>query len=301
MSKESIWYRQPTKLSIPRFASYQDVENFLHSNFTGGYPVLVSSGRSAMSLVIRLFWHHPTISLFKYASQCVVNACLINKVIPTTHLDSKEDVVYNQWGYIAPNVNSGNFIEDSCDYFKPLGSEVRNLNSRFEIWSIAKILGTRAGGVIWCKYENDARKLRLERSKVSSLNPKTILKAFLPIFPHFYRYWELLELRNPTLNKLQIGAIYKSMLFWSSEWDKRRSRVRDLIQDLQKLGYSGKIIGEDEILIGNLIPTVIVIESGANNPQYPGLQAHLINKYSKPRKVMIIPYLSKQYIRNNGR
>jgi hypothetical protein len=58
---------------------------------------------------------------------------------------------------------------------------------------------------------------------------------------------------------------------------------------------------EEEILIGNLIPTVIVIDSGGNNPQCPGVQAHIINKYSKPRKVMIIPYLSKQYIKNNGR
>jgi putative PLP-dependent aminotransferase (TIGR04422 family) len=300
MSTESIWYRQPTKLSMPRFASYQNVENFLQSNFTGGYPVLVSSGRSAMSLVIKLFWQQPTISLFKFASQCVVNACLINKVIPTTHLDSKEDVVYNQWGYAASNVNSEIFIEDSCDYFKPLGSEVRKLNSRFEIWSIAKILGTRVGGVIWCKYENDARKLRLERSNLNSLNPKTILKASLPIFPYFYRYWEFLELKNPTLNKLQIGAIYKSMLLWSHEWDKRSSRVRNLIQDLQKLGYSGKIMEENAILIGNLIPTVIVIDGGRNNPKYPGMQAHVINKYSKPRKVKIIPYLSKQYIQKNG-
>lgn len=301
MSTESIWYRQPTKLSIPRLASYQDVENFLQSNFTGGYPVLVSSGRSAISLVIRLFWHQPTISLFKYASQCVVNACLINQVSPTTHIDSKEDVVYNQWGYAAPNVKSGSFIEDSCDYFKPLGSKVRELNSRFEIWSIAKILGTRAGGVIWCKNESDARKLRLERSNISSLNLKTLLKASLPKLPFLYRYWELLELKNPTLSKWQIGTIYKSMLLWSREWDDRSSRVSDLIKNLQKLGYSGKIMKENEILTGNLIPTVIVINGGRNIPQYPGIQAHVINKYSKPRRVLIIPYLSKQYIQNNGR
>ena len=234
MSKESIWYRQPIKLSRLRYASYQDVENFLQLNFVGGYPVLVSSGRSAMSLLIRLFWHHPTINLFKYASQCVVNACLINQIIPATRLDSKEDVVYNQWGYVAPNINSGNFIEDSCDFFKPLGSKVRSLNSRFEIWSITKILGTRAGGVIWCKYENDAQKLRLERSKFNSLNLKTILKVLLPIFPHFYQYWEPLELKNPTLNKLQIGAIFKSIHSWSSEWDKRGIQVRNLIQVLRK-------------------------------------------------------------------
>jgi|LakMenE01Jun11ns_1017448.scaffolds.fasta_scaffold9903315_1 putative PLP-dependent aminotransferase (TIGR04422 family) len=301
MSKDSIWYRQPNKLFLPRFASYQDVENFLQTNFTGGYPVLVSSGRSAISLVIRLFWHQPTISLFKFASQCVVNACLINQIIPTTYLGSKEDVVYNQWGYVASNVNSGNFIEDSCDYFKPLGSKVRRLNSRFEIWSITKILGTGAGGVIWCKYENDARKLRLERSKLNRLNPKIILKALRPIFPHFYRYWEFLELKNPTLNKLQIGAIYKSMLSWSTEWDRRGAQVRHLIQELQKLGYSGKIMEEDNILMGNLIPTVIVIDSGQNIPQHPGIQAHVINRYLKPRKVNIIPYLGKKYTQKIGR
>jgi hypothetical protein len=57
---------------------------------------------------------------------------------------------------------------------------------------------------------------------------------------------------------------------------------------------------ENAILIGNLIPTVIVIDGGRNNPKYPGMQAHVINKYSKPRKVKIIPYLSKQYIQKNG-
>jgi hypothetical protein len=162
-------------------------------------------------------------------------------------------------------------------------------------------LGTGAGGVIWCKYENDARKLRLERSKLNRLNPKIILKALRPIFPHFYRYWEFLELKNPTLNKLQIGAIYKSMLSWSTEWDRRGAQVRHLIQELQKLGYSGKIMEEDNILMGNLIPTVIVIDSGQNIPQHPGIQAHVINRYLKPRKVNIIPYLGKKYTQKIGR
>ena len=117
----SIWYKQPRKFIFPRVINYKDIEDYLYKNFEGGYPVLVSSGRSAIRLLLATFWDKKEIKIFKYAGQCVVNACLVNNISPSTPITNYGDIVYHQWGYPITQQTKDIFIEDACDTFYKIG------------------------------------------------------------------------------------------------------------------------------------------------------------------------------------
>ena len=284
-----IWYRKPFKLSSPKTSNYNEVENFLTNNFKNGYAVLVSSGRAAITVLLNLFWTSDTINIFKYASQCVVNACNFSGVSPSTSIGTMEDMFYHQWGYSVDKKNGNIFIEDACDSFKPLGSKVRSLESRFEIWSLSKILGIRSGAIIWCENEVDAQKLKNFRDSKREYNLKIFIKPLIHLHSKFYIFWEYLELANCSLNKFQVGAINKEVMNWEQLHAARHKLFKSKIRTLRKLGYQGKIANENEIISGTLLPAVLIGEDEIKNFSGNSISLHRINLNHKPQIVRIIP------------
>jgi putative PLP-dependent aminotransferase (TIGR04422 family) len=284
-----IWYQKPFKLSSPKTSNYSEVENFLTNNFKNGYAVLVSSGRAAIAVLLNLFWTSDTINIFKYASQCVVNACNFSGVSPSTSIETMEDMFYHQWGYSVSKKDGNIFIEDACDSFKPLGSKVRNLESRFEIWSLSKILGIRSGAIIWCKNEVDAQKLKNFRDSKREYNLKIFIKPLIHLHSKFYIFWEYLELTNCSLNKFQVGAINKEVMNWEQLYATRHKLFKSKIKTLRKLGDQGKIANENEIISGTLLPAVLIGEDEIKNFSGNSICLHRINLNPKPQIVRIIP------------
>lgn len=285
-----IWYRKPFKLSLLKISNYSQVEDFFTSNFNNGNAVLVSSGRAAITILIKLFWTSVTINIFKYASQCVVNACIFSGVSPSTSVGTMEDMFYHQWGYPGSKKDGTIFIEDACDSFKPLGSKVRNLDSKFEIWSLSKILGIRSGAIIWCENEVDAQKLKIFRDNKRRYNLKIFIKPLTHLHPKIYTFWEYLELTNCSLNKFQVGAIYKEVINWENLHTTRHKLFKSKIRTLRQLGYQGKIANENEILGGTLLPAVLVGEDEIKGFSKNSIFLHRINLNPKPQIVSIIPF-----------
>jgi putative PLP-dependent aminotransferase (TIGR04422 family) len=284
----SIWYRKPSTISMPMFKHYEDVEEFMNSSFKNGYPVLVSSGRAAISLLIKLFWESPHISIFKYASQCVVKACLASNVTPSTSLFSRDDIVYHQWGYKKSSTKAEIFIEDSCDTFLPVNSSVRTGNSRFEIWSLPKILGIRSGAIIWCKFQKDAEQIKLSRNHGAKINFKFFLKFLGQFNIDFYHIWEKNEFKNCTLNLIQIGYIYKNVCEWNQLYLRKSEMLIKTISQIRTSGYKGEIIGEDEILKMKIAPVVLVGDLELNKFCVPLNRLHYIDEYGAVRLVSVL-------------
>jgi putative PLP-dependent aminotransferase (TIGR04422 family) len=120
-----IW--GPTKhiFTFPKKISARDVNNFFERKFEGGRPVLVSSGRAAISLILQNFHKSSNIQLFPYASQCVVNARYSAGKSPYTALNKEQKtIVFHQWGYKISAIVSRPLIEDAVDTFYPIGTRV---------------------------------------------------------------------------------------------------------------------------------------------------------------------------------
>ena len=284
-----IWYQKPIRLSAPRVSKFKNVEDFFSKNFENGYPVLVSSARSAIALLLELFWAKGTIKLFKYASQCVVNACTISNISPVTSLQMDEDIIYHQWGYLANRRGNSVFIEDACDSFKPLGSKVLNLESRFEVWSLSKILGLRSGAIIWCRDKQDANELIKFRNSKRVSYLKIGLNIFKRLHKIIYNQWEYLELTNCSLSKFQIGAIHREVVNWEKIYNNRMLLLKSKIIASRKLGYKGEFEKQEEILKGTLLPSVLVGSLELDNLTLHTILLNRINIADRPFLVRIIP------------
>jgi len=293
----SIWYKQPRKFIFPRVIDYKDIEDYLLKNFEGGYPVLVSSGRSAIRLLLSTFWDKKEIKIFKYASQCVVNACLVNNIFPSTPIANYGDIVYHQWGYPITQQAKNIFIEDACDTFYKIGSKVRRLDSRFEIWSLSKILGTQYGGVIWCKHKSDAEIIQQIRDATAFSSSKKLFFTFRSISTLMYRLWEKLELNHPKLSKIQLSSLYSYVIKWDAIFNNRQILLNNNIELVKKLGYGESILNEKLLILNQIIPTVIILKNNKLSYNFKTVKAHMINKLQHPQCIEIYPYLTSSIIK----
>ena len=232
----SLWPRSfiPKKLS---WATNTSLLAWFTNNFTNGYPVLVSSGRSAISILSKLFKNNE-FNLFPFSNSCVIRAISHSSSVNLrTNLTKSSDmagqnIIYHQWGYTDKYAPFKPFIEDRVDTFYKTNSSVRFLDGRFEIWSLNKILGVGSGAIIWCKNKEDRRNIQEFISKHSYFFPifKLVLKVLKNFSPHiFYHHWERSELKNAKLTSFEIMEIFAALHNWNQTYEDRKSRVLSFI------------------------------------------------------------------------
>lgn len=256
----AVWPRQRLRLFPVKFAKAEIVENYLSKKFAVGHPVIFSSGRAALFIVLKTFYKGDLVRLFPYASQCVVNSVLRANLIPVTPLDfSILDISYNQWGRFNTTTKKPPFIEDSIDSLYPNGAKILRSGADFEVWSLAKILGLNFGAVMWCRDENQANILKEVRDK--GKNTKlSIIRFFLSIIkglnPKLSRMWERLEFRNLPLLSIEYGVISKTVARWDEIYNSRLRGFESVLSDLSLQKLNTQIESE------NVIPVVIDLPSG---------------------------------------
>lgn len=138
-------------------------EQILAQTWPSAHPVILSSGRAALVWALRLagLTRPATVSLFPFASHCVIDAVGRIATPESASENSAATVHYHQWGYPRAVLNGGGeLIEDSVDSLYVPGAQLLTEGGRFEIWSLSKILGTIGGGVLWCKDPKDAEVVR---------------------------------------------------------------------------------------------------------------------------------------------
>lgn len=220
-----VWSKPKRRFVFTGEKKSDSIESNLEILFQGGHPVLFASARAAMSQVIHLFFIGETVRIFPYASQCVVNAInFAGKSASTALPGHKKDISYNQWGTQGLQ-ETDLFIRDSADSLYSIGGIVCQSNSRFEVWSFPKIIGTTFGAVMWCREESDALILRAIRDNSSSQN--IFIELFLALFKgrssFFYSRWENFQFANPRLNSIQLRELSRGIHSWERIYKERLS------------------------------------------------------------------------------
>jgi len=308
MSKNNhsgVWAkRQRPKLNLRR-ASSGEVEDLISSKFNGGFPVVLSSGRGAMKLIVQEFWTEKDISIFQFASQCVVTSIQAASVTPYSRTDFTSEVIYHQWGYSDLNGKARPFIEDSCDTFLEEGSSVLRLGGQFEIWSLPKILSSRFGAIVWCLNAKDAQHLRAIRDKAKKFDvrKKQIYRSLRQINSSSYQIWENSEYKTFKLSKKEYGLIEKDILEWKEKYMERldllnqaysflNDKYREYYEKPQNFAASEKL---------KFAPVVIVLDSEKPNKNLSAESAfeilHRIESGKKPEKYMVYKLLKDERLK----
>jgi putative PLP-dependent aminotransferase (TIGR04422 family) len=219
-------------ISAYKFTKVEKVEKKLFEMFPSGYPVLCSSGRSAITLALQQSNKNRKnfIGLFPFASHCVIDA--VSRI--STPLFGQESInadlrlVYHQWGYVQEKKIEFNSIEDCVDTLCLKGTILFPGGGSFEIWSLPKILGTTSGGVLWCKDEKMAIEIRNLRDKKKGSLFQWVLRLISNKVSIFYDYWNGGEPSCGKPSRFQTGEIMSAINKWDIFVNDRLKKI-DLV------------------------------------------------------------------------
>lgn len=286
----NVWVKPKKKIKIWGNSDVDAIETCLENLFTNGYPVLLPSARSGLFLIFKYFLIEESVRVFPYASQCIVNAAFASgKSVCTPKQDQDRDIFYNQWGNHNLLADISDFlIEDSADSFYPIGGTVCKNGSRFEIWSLSKIIGSSNGGIVWCKNKNDALALRKIMDKLPSQN--YIKESFLYLLKskskRIYDKWEHYQFTHPKLSRLELKYINSLITNWQHIY---KQRLRLYVEFATKYcGIDERDVDESIHLNYGVVPVVIKIP---NKLKTISIELHELLINGKTRKINIIPYL----------
>lgn len=255
----NIWLRPRAKISLRGDGNINRLEERFEASFIGGFPVILASARAGIMLTLKNFHTSQNISLFPYASQCVVRAAYLAKKTAHTPLPNQpREIIYNQWGlHQNQDIKFDIFLEDSADSFYPLGGKVCKTNSRFEVWSLPKILGITFGGIVWCKNQSDAMKLREIRSNLPKQNLliRSLLSTSKTRYQSTFQLWENYEFSHPAINNSQVKILNNELNKWNATYAKRLSEYQIAVRKISQTTFPNSD-ALDFINYG-VIPTVI--------------------------------------------
>jgi len=290
-SSGDVWPKK-RKISFKiRLSTSEEIESILQSIFTGGYPVVLSSGRIAISCALKTSFEGDTVGLFPYASQCVVSSVIKAGLVPVTPLNnSKIDISYNQWGRYNKELAAPPIIEDSVDTFYPAHAKILRTGAKYEVWSFSKIFGLKYGAVLWCKHKADADVIKSYRnSKSLRLRIfRTLVRLVKKFNVVFYFKWEELEYQNLELLPFEYGAILDRVINWQKLYDVRLMEYHTALNDLG-LDFSNQRLEAEGV-----IPVVIELPENFNGKKNQDIyELHRISKNNGVHKICVFPYQVK--------
>ena len=177
--KYSYWPKPRLKHSQFNFSdvyiSHSKIERDIESMYPNTSAVLVSSGRCAISLILESFNFKRNERVFtnEFSSHCVIEA-ISRFNLPIFSIDDsiQAALVYHHWGFRHNAYKTGDshydVIDDYADSLLVPGHFEFSKYSKYALLSLPKIYGCPNGGLILCKYLNDAKKLRTLRDNRSN-------------------------------------------------------------------------------------------------------------------------------------
>lgn len=233
--KVFIWPNSSTKnafFHLPVFARTETVESLLSDMFSGGYPLLCSSGRSALNLAIisSQLTRRNYVSVFPFASHCVLDAVSRNATPLCGKGESDLQLIYHQWGYVQGSQLPPNSIEDCVDSLCVPGAKLFPRGGAFEVWSLPKILASTWGGVLWCRDREMLERVKEIRNNFTSSAFQWILRLCSKNNSSFYNYWQGGECTTGNSSRLQNGEIVSAIRNWESLVKERQIKIDALWQ-----------------------------------------------------------------------
>ena len=186
MNKAIFLWPQPAPLSAGDLfgghCSSVEVEAKVRSLFPSSDPVLFSSARAGLTAILQVIGLSRPDLLWvpAFSSHCVLEA-VAHLCTPTPVATDGAEIaaalVYHQWGHVhkASFASKVQVIEDSVDSLLIPGTSPFAIDGDFALWSLPKVLGTQAGGVVFCRHAKHASALRAARAK----RPSSTLQALL--------------------------------------------------------------------------------------------------------------------------
>ncbi|MFA5974930.1 MAG: putative PLP-dependent aminotransferase [Elusimicrobiota bacterium] len=177
------------------------IEERLDRLYPGARPVLFPSARAGLSAIIETLQlgRSQKVGIPPFASHCVWNAVSwrADPVVPSTDMPVSAYVVYHQWGYTHRCSSETILIEDSADSLCLPGRPLFPNGGRFEILSLPKILGTLCGGVVFCRRQDDADRVRAVREARPGRGwTQFALRVLMRYGFSFGTYWQGAEFLN---------------------------------------------------------------------------------------------------------
>lgn len=284
LKKHFLWPK--IKISFWSFfgkCNQNKLEQLFQKMFPSGYPVLCSSGRVALYISVKesKLRVDDKLKLFPYASQCVINTIsrLTNPV--SYDLESPNKICYHQWGITSTEENSNPIVEDSVDSLYKKKTPLFSLGANYEIWSLPKILGTSSGGVLWCKHESDAIRIRNKLKGGKRIFTSWILKLLSLISIYFYKFWEEMEYGYKGLTLFQRNEIFIKLKLWDKLVADRKLKLKLFID---------KSILKDQKISGRY-PSCLPILTNRNEDEIEkmGFSVGLRHYYDGVRLIKVFP------------
>lgn len=215
--------------SIWKLISPDKIEVKLYEMFPSGYPVLCSSGRSALYLALSLSGasRKNYVGVFPYASHCVLDSIsrIATPSTGVTAYSANLRVVYHQWSFVQERGLASNTIEDCVDTLCTPGAKLFPGGGDFEIWSLPKIIGTTSGGVLWCRSKDKALQVKKIRDRQGSSFFQWILRLLSKNSPLIYNYWQGAESVTGRPSLFQTGEINSAISKWNDFVEDRRKKL----------------------------------------------------------------------------
>ena len=226
-------YHAGSLLRLPQ-ATAASIEAAIQRLFPTGYPVAFSSGRAGLAATLSAIGlsRPDLVRVPPYASHCVLEA--VSRVATPMPAGAKGKhaawLLYHQWGYVqSPPATEAVLIEDACDSFCQVGAPLFPAGGQFELWSLPKILGCCGGGIIWCRNEQDADRLRDTRdSRGGTASLQWLLRMAGSRYPSLGDYWSGREAACGPLSRIAAADILAAIERWPDCAAMRRERLARL-------------------------------------------------------------------------
>lgn len=208
-------------------AHHADVEAELRSLFPSGDPVVFSSGRAALAMVVAHLQlnRSDTVDIFPYASHCVIDA-VGRRAMPEVHAaNASLRLVHHQFGFVQEHGLTGPTIEDAVDTLCVPGTPLFPSGGDFELWSLPKILGTLGGSVLWCRDPCDAAALRVLRATAGGRLSQWLLRVLGTRSSTAHLWWQGAEPAFGESINWQLGELRSALRQWN---DLAESRAQSL-------------------------------------------------------------------------
>jgi putative PLP-dependent aminotransferase (TIGR04422 family) len=232
-----IWPKNKLRFNFFNKNNIEDIERKINEIFTNTYPVLFSSGRSAIVNCLKAtnLKREDIVACSPFANACIFRtvgevstpAPANLKFIPNAQL------IYHQWGYVQKTNITNNVIEDSIDSIVINSNGLFPNHGNFEIISLSKIFGLPFGAIVFCKNE----KLKNKILEIRNSNKKFVIyQNFTKFFSQFSSqvesYWNHLETLNGFPGNLISDLIYEKLEKYKSIIDDRKNKISILQKNI---------------------------------------------------------------------
>jgi putative PLP-dependent aminotransferase (TIGR04422 family) len=233
----NIWPKNKLQFNFFNKNNIEDIEKKINQIFGNTYPVLVSSGRSAIVTCLKAMnlKRENLVACSPFANACIFRTVgEVSTPAPANlRFKSNAQLIYHQWGYVQKTNTENNIIEDSIDSIILNSNGLFPNNGSYEIISLSKVFGLPFGAIIFCKN----KKLKERVLEIRNSNKKfTIYQNFTKIFSKFSDqmgdYWHHLETLNSYPGNLISDLIFEKLEDYKSLIDDRKNKIAILKQNI---------------------------------------------------------------------